>query len=154
MKKSRISLWLIIVAVALTGIALYVLAPENADDFPHPLNGLLRELHGVSAMLGVFMFGYLFADHVQKKLQRKKHHWDGYVHLALWVVVVASGLLLYYPQEPLEFLNMASIHWYAGLALSIIFPLHFWRKKMIRQFRIKQVPQQVPQQLPQQASRE
>ncbi len=128
MKKSRINLWLIWAAVAATGIALYWLAPINEDDFPHPLNGLFRELHGASAMLAVFFFGYMFADHVQKKMHKKKHYWDGYVHLTIWSLLTLSGLLLYYPQEFLESWNVASIHWYAGLGLSVVFPLHFMRK--------------------------
>jgi hypothetical protein len=134
MKKSRICLWIILLATAITGIALYLLAPASADDFPHPLNGLFRELHGVSAMLGVFIFGYLFADHVQKKLHKKKHHWDGYLHLILWCVLVISGLLLYYPQDALEQLNISKIHWYAGVVLCVLFPLHFWRKVIIKKF--------------------
>lgn len=134
MKKSRISLWLILLATAITGIALYLLAPASADDFPHPLNGLFRELHGLSAMLGVFIFGYLFADHVQKKIHKKKYHWDGYLHLGLWCTLVASGLLLYYPQEALESFGIADIHWYAGVALCVLFPLHFWRKAISKKF--------------------
>lgn len=137
MKKSRISLWLILLATAVTGIALYLLAPASADDFPHPLNGLLRELHGLSAMLSVFIFGYLFADHIQKKLHKKKHHLDGYLHLGLWCALVVSGLLLYYPQDTLEFLNVSSIHWYAGIFLCGLFPLHYWRKAISRKFRPK-----------------
>lgn len=140
MKKSRISLWIILLATALTGVALYLLAPASADDFPHPLNGLFRELHGLSAMLGVFIFGYLFADHVQKKLHKKKHHWDGYVHLSLWCALVASGLLLYYPQDLLESFSVGAIHWYAGLALCILFPMHFWRKALIKKFQSPAAP--------------
>lgn len=132
MKKSRISVWIILLATALTGIALFWLAPVSQDDFPHPLNGLFRELHGASAMCAVFMFGYLFADHVQKKLQKKKHHWDGYLHLTLWSLLFVSGLLLYYPQDSLELLDIPDIHWYLGLALCILFPLHFWRKALIK----------------------
>lgn len=128
MKKSRIGLWLALLTTATTGIALYALMPANADDFPHPLNGLLRELHGLSAMFGVFIFGYLFADHVQKKLHKKKHRWDGYLHLGLWCMLVASGLLLYYPQDALEIVNVPYIHWYTGLALCIVLPLHALRK--------------------------
>ncbi len=139
MKKSRISLWFILLATAITGVALYLLAPASADDFPHPLNGLFRELHGLSAMLGVFMFGYLFADHVQKKLHKKKRHWDGYLHLSLWFVLVASGLLLYYPQDNLEFLDIIRIHWYAGIFLCGLFPLHYWRKAISRKFHFTRV---------------
>lgn len=135
MKKSRISLWLIVLAVAISGIALYLLAPASEDDFPHPLNGLFRELHGVSAMLGVFIFGYFFADHVQKKLPKKKRHWDGYAHLSLWALLIISGLLLYYPQDLRGTLNIPSIHWWLGAALCLLFPLHFWRKAITRIFK-------------------
>jgi len=128
MKKSRISLWLILLAIAVTGIALYFMAPTNEDDFPHPLNGLFRELHGVSTMLGVFIFGYLFADHVQKKLARKKYRWDGYLHLCLWILLISTGLLLYYPQDLPASINIPEVHWYAGIMLCLLFPLHFWRK--------------------------
>lgn len=139
MKKSRISLWIILLATALTGVALYLLAPASADDFPHPLNGLFRELHGLSAMLGVFIFGYLFADHVQKKIHKKKHHWDGYVHLSLWSALVASGLLLYYPQDLLESFSVGDIHWYAGIVLCVLFPLHVWRKAIIKKFQSRRL---------------
>ncbi|HEY8941208.1 MAG TPA: hypothetical protein VIM59_13495 [Cellvibrio sp.] len=132
MKKSRIGIWIILLATAITGVALFWLAPASEDDFPHPLNGLFRELHGASAMLAVFMFGYLFADHVQKKLHKKKHHWDGYLHLVLWSLLVISGLLLYYPQDSLQLLNVSIVHWYLGLGLCALFPLHFWRKAIIK----------------------
>lgn len=145
MKKSRASLWLIVFAVAITGIALFFIAPANEDDFPHPLNGLFRELHGVSAMFSVFIFGYLFADHVQKKLPKKKRHWDGYVHLSLWTILILTGLLLYYPQDLLEALSVASIHWWLGIALCLVFPLHFWRKTIITFFKPR-APKYPPQQ--------
>ncbi len=135
MKKSRICLWVILFAIIATGIALDTMAPLNEDDFPHPLNGLFRELHGVSAMLGVFIFGYFFADHAQKKIHKRKHHWDGYLHMGLWCVLIGSGLLLYYPQDALAFLNVARIHWYSGIALAVLFPLHFWRKTISKKIR-------------------
>lgn len=79
-------------------------------------------------MLAVFLLGYMVADHVQKKLHKKKHYWDGYLHLSIWSLLVISGLLLYYPQDSLSLLDMDSIHWYAGLGLSLVFPLHVMRK--------------------------
>lgn len=132
MKKSRVFLWLILVAIGGTGVVLFFIAPANPDDLPHPLNGLLRELHGVASVLAIFIFGYFFAAHVQAKLA--KHGlfttgqvWDGYIHLTVWVVLIVSGLLLYYPHA--LGVNVGLVHWYAGLVLIIIFPIHFWRKK-------------------------
>lgn len=145
MKKSRVWLWLLLIAVSATGIALHFMAPAAEDELPHPLNGLFRSLHGAASMLAVFMFGYLFSDHVQKKLAKYKyqwrtHVWDGYCHLAVWVLLIVSGLLLYYPQEILTAvgINIVSVHWYVGLLLIGLFPLHFWRKAMKRYYSRKQ----------------
>ena len=136
MKKSRIALWLILIVLAATGILLNWLAPASLDDFPHPLSGLVRELHGLGAALGLMIFGYMLAEHVQKKLAKHHHYWDGYLHLLLWVALIISGLLLYYPQEVLAEagLNVPLIHWYAGLVICALFPLHFWRKSIKRRW--------------------
>lgn len=135
MKKSRLLLWFIVLAVGITGVALYFMAPANEEELPHPLNGLFRELHGFASALAIFIFGYLFADHVQKKLAKYKHQWqahlwDGYLHLSVWLLLIVSGLLLYYPQDFLSTIgiNVPLIHWYVGLILMGLFPLHFWRK--------------------------
>jgi uncharacterized membrane protein len=139
MKKSRTFLWLVVVAISITGIALYLMAPANDDELPHPLNGLLRELHGVASALAIFIFGYFFSDHVKRKLAKHARHWtwkiiDGYCHLAIWVLLILSGLLLYYPQEIVTNIGVSirAAHWYAGLALIGLFPMHFWRKKFLR----------------------
>jgi nitrate reductase gamma subunit len=136
MKKSRITLWLILLALVATGVILRWMAPATEDDFPHRLSGLLRELHGLSAALGLMIFGYMLAEHVQKKLAKHKRAWDGYAHLGLWILLIASGLLLYYPQEFFEALglNIPALHWYAGLILGVLFPLHFWRKALRRRW--------------------
>jgi hypothetical protein len=132
MKKSRVLLWLILLAIGLTGVVLYLIAPAAPDDLPHRLNGLLRELHGVAAALATFIFGYFFAVHIQAKLvkhglYRTRQVWDGYIHLTVWVLLLVSGILLYYPHE--VGVNVSLVHWYAGLLLIVIFPIHFWRKK-------------------------
>lgn len=134
MKKSRINLAISLSLLALSGIALYVLAPTD-EGLPHPYNGLLREIHGAGAVVGLIMFGYLFADHVKKKLIKyrkiKTHRpWDGYVHLWLWIFLIITGWLLYYPQEAWLGAGtaVASAHWYAGVFLMVLFPLHTGRK--------------------------
>lgn len=134
MKKSRVILWVVTGALSLTGIALHFMAPATYGDLPHPLSGLFRELHGVAAALAIFMLGYMFADHAQNKILKRSRQWarqiwDGYLHLSTWLLLLITGLLLYYPQPLLEDWQMAGIHWYLGLLLSILFPLHFWRKK-------------------------
>ncbi|MES2823820.1 MAG: hypothetical protein V4732_09480 [Pseudomonadota bacterium] len=139
MKKSRVLLWLVVIAICITGVALYFMAPPSEDELPHRLNGLFRELHGVASAVAIFIFGYLFADHVQKKLAKYKyrwnvHVWDGYLHLTVWVLLIMSGFLLYYPQDSLSAMgiSIAQVHWYAGLTLIGLFPLHFWHKAISR----------------------
>jgi membrane protease YdiL (CAAX protease family) len=133
MKKSRISLLMSVAVLAVTGVALaYCAAGE--DGLPHPLNGLLREIHGLGAFLGMIMFGYFFAEHVKKKLARYRRAragrpWDGYLHLWLWLGLVATGLLLYYPQDVglQSPISVASLHWYMGVILLGLFPVHIGR---------------------------
>jgi len=136
MKKSHALLWLCVLAISITGVALHFMAPASDDEFPHPLSGLFRELHGVSMALGLVIFGYMLSDHVQKKIAKRKHHWDGYLHLGLWILLIASGLLLYYPQDSLEALglNMPLWHWYVGVGLLLLFPAHVWRKALKRRY--------------------
>jgi len=135
-KLSRLLLVLCLCLLSITGIALYALAPANPDDFPHPLNGLLRELHGASMAASLIMFGFMLSDHVQKKMAKHHHHWDGYLHLFAWIILIVSGLLLYYPQDILEtiHLNIPLTHWYSGISLLTIFPLHISRKYVKRRY--------------------
>jgi hypothetical protein len=140
MKKSRLFLWIIVVALSGTGIALHFLT-GNAEELPHPLSGLFRSLHGVVSAAALFMFGYFFSDHIQKKRIKYKHKWhshlwDAYFHFTVWILLITTGLLLYYPPAVLEELNvnMGSIHWYLGLILSGLFPFHFWRKSITRYY--------------------
>jgi len=139
MKKSRVFLWAFVASLSITGIALHFMAPATDGDLPHPLSGLLRELHGTAAALAIFMLGYMFASHIQQKLGERSQRWvrqiwDGYLHLATWLLLVITGLLLYYPQSAVEAmgLSISAIHWYCGLLLTGLFPLHFWRKNLRR----------------------
>lgn len=139
MKKSRVILWIILIAISISGVALHLITPASADDLPHPLNGAFRMIHGVASALGLFIFGYFFADHVQKKFakyhyQWRSHLWDGYCHLLVWVLLIVTGLLLYYPPEKITAagVNIIAIHWYLGLLLIGLFPFHFWRKSIKR----------------------
>lgn len=140
MKKSRIFLWAMVVALSGSGIALYFLT-GTADELPHPLNGLFRSLHGIVSAFSIFIFGYFFSDHVQKKWIKYKSRlranlWDAYCHFSVWVLLIVTGLLLYYPPAILDEMNInvGSIHWYLGLILSGLFPLHFWRKSITRYY--------------------
>lgn len=135
MKLSRLFLWLVFLLLSITGVALLWLTP-GPDEFPHPLNGVLRELHGLGMMLGLMLLGYMISDHVQKKLTRRHRPWDGYAHLCIWGLVILSGFLLYYPQDFIESLDvsMAQWHGYLGLALIALAPLHATRKLLKRYY--------------------
>ncbi|RYY75462.1 MAG: hypothetical protein EOO52_08675 [Gammaproteobacteria bacterium] len=139
MKKSRLLLWIVLVALSVTGIALHIISPTNADDLPHPFSGLFRSLHGAISAVSLCMFGYFFSDHVQKKLAKFKYHWrthlwDAYVHLTVWILLIISGLLLYYPQDVFDGTMVINLHWYSGVVLAALFPLHFWRKSIKRYY--------------------
>lgn len=111
----------------MTGIALVILAPALPDDLPHPFAGALRQGHGAFATLGILLFGFMLADHARKKLKTHKYSADGLLHLALWTLLIISGYLLYYP---LPWMDMLEVHWWLGIALIAILPLHIARRKL------------------------
>ena len=125
MKWSRLLLWFIVTGLAITGVSLYLLQPAQQWDLPDPLNGPLRMLHGWLALFALISFGTFLSDHVSKKWRKVMQYPDGLAHLVCWVMLILTAGLLYYPLEfwP-EQLSVARLHWYSGVSLMVVLPLH------------------------------
>lgn len=111
--------------LSLTGIGLYLTLPASLDDFPHPLQGEFRIWHGFFVFLSLISIGQIYQEHIRKQLKKWQKYPDGLAHLALWLIIIWSGFLLYYPPLWLdELINMSSVHWYSSLGLLVMLPAH------------------------------
>jgi hypothetical protein len=126
---------LVFLGIFVSGGVLWYLLPGSDDELPHRLSGVFRQWHGAFAILSTLFIGYMLADHILPKMRRSLH-WDGVLHLVVWGVLIASGYLLYYPQEIISAaINVSVLHWAIGLGLGAVFPLHVSRKIFVRYLR-------------------
>ncbi|MFC3031697.1 hypothetical protein ACFOEE_04090 [Pseudoalteromonas fenneropenaei] len=130
MKRGKFLIWLVFVGCMLSGIALYLTQPATMNDFPHPLHGEFRFWHGLFVFLSLVSFGQTYNEHIRKQIKKWRSTPDGALHLVLWLLLMSSGLLLYYPPMWLtDIVSIASLHWYFGLLLGLILPLHILRHR-------------------------
>jgi hypothetical protein len=138
MKWSRILLSMVFIGLVSTGIALYIIAPDDEWAMPHELNGPLRTAHGWLMLLSLLVVGTFLSEHVVKKWRKVSKHPDGLLHLLTWFALIISGGFLYYPLASWpQTLPMKSIHWYCGVVLISVFILHVGRY-YLSQYRNKQ----------------
>lgn len=125
MKHGKKLLGLVFFGLIISGVGLYWSLPASPDDFPHPLNGAFRQWHGLFTFLSLLCIGQVWADHLRKQLKNWRRHLDGVMHLALWLSLIITGYLLYFPSDTLTaWLNIGQLHWYLALALVVMLPLH------------------------------
>lgn len=125
MKRGRKLLWGVFSGLVISGVGLYWCLPASIDDFPHPLNGVFRQWHGVFAFASLISIGQIWAEHIRKQINKWRRYPDGALHLLIWGGLIVSSYWLYYPPMALnEWLNIGQIHWWLGVALILMLPLH------------------------------
>jgi hypothetical protein len=89
----------------LTGLAwltLHYSVGAGAGELPHPLEAWCLRLHGLAAMVGVFVLGALAAAHIpqgwrlSRRWQLARQQRTGLLLCTLAALLVLSGWLLYY----------------------------------------------------------
>lgn len=115
----------------LSGMAWLVLhlAFEPRNEFgplPHPWEATLMRLHGVLAVGGVFLLGWLGAGHVLERWRRSRNRFSGWTLLACAVLLVLSGYALYYSVGALH-AGSAWVHEWLGAAVIIVALAHWQR---------------------------
>jgi hypothetical protein len=80
-------------------------------------------LHGIAAAFTLMAFGAVMPFHIKAGLKAKKNLISGISQLAILVILVITGLLLYYgPEESHEFSELT--HWVLGLIFFGLFVFH------------------------------
>jgi hypothetical protein len=93
---------------------------------PHPLEHWWLMAHGAMAFASLWLMGYLWATHIVRRWRLRRHRKTGGTLFATMMVLIVSGLLLYYPPSD-DWHNVTAIlHWVIGLAMPMALTAHWW----------------------------
>ncbi len=114
-----------------SGIAWLVLhlgfEPRNEfGTLPHPWEAMLMRVHGLVAVAGVFLLGWLGAGHVLERWRRSRNRTSGWVLMGCAVLLIFSGYALYYSVGRLH-TGSAWLHEWLGAATLIVALAHWLR---------------------------
>jgi len=129
----RVSVYALCALLWGSGVAWLVLhlAFQGHNEFgalPNPWEAPLLRVHGLLAVGGVFLLGWLAAAHVGARWSALRNRNSGLFLLVTAAVLVASGYALYYSTGALH-QGAALVHEWLG-ALAILAALaHWWRRR-------------------------
>src|SRR5262249_47266381 len=123
----------LLTALWLTGvlwIVLHYAFPGRSDFGPAPnaWEPPMLRIHGIVAVVGVFLLGFLTARHVAETWRRPRNRISGYALVAACAVLALSGYALYYVTFDSAHLVVAKIHEVVGAA-GILAALSHWLQK-------------------------
>jgi hypothetical protein len=92
---------------------------------PHPLERWWLATHGAMAFASLWLMGFLWATHIVRRWKLRRHRKTGGTLFVIMVVLIVSGLLLYYlPSDELRS-PTAMVHWVIGLAMPLALMAHW-----------------------------
>jgi hypothetical protein len=99
---------------------------------PHAFEAWSLRLHGAAAFAALWLGGLLWIVHVRAGLALPKRRVSGIVLIVLFVVLGASGYLLYYASD--DYLRDCTrlLHWIVGVLLIVPFLMHSLRARRQR----------------------
>ena len=118
----RLLTWFSLALCALSGSA-YLIGHECNVLIQQLGNHSILVVHGVSAALVIFILGAVATVHIKAGLVARKSLISGFTQLVALVLLVATGLLLYYGSEEIREPTILS-HWIFGLIFAPIFVFH------------------------------
>jgi hypothetical protein len=99
----------------------------TATDFgpaPNPWEPVLLRIHGWMAVCGVFLFGWITANHISDRWRKSPNRVSGFSLAGLVVILTASGYALYYTTDRLHDVA-GTLHEVMG-AVAIAFAFAHW----------------------------
>jgi hypothetical protein len=118
----RLLTWWGLAVCTLSGCA-YLLGHEFGVLAQSIGNHSVLVVHGVSAAGVIFIVGTVATVHIQAGLVAKKSLFSGFFQLFVLVLLITTGLLLYYGTEEIRDLAVF-IHWTFGLSVMPVFVFH------------------------------
>lgn len=92
---------------------------------PNPTEPVLLRIHGWVAVGGVFLFGWITANHISDRWRRSPNRISGFSLAGFVVLLTVSGYALYYTTDPLHDVAAAT-HEVLGAAAIVIALVHWW----------------------------
>ena len=135
-RKERAVIYSVCGLLWVTGMAWLVLHYEfqghnEFGDLPNPAEPGLMRLHGLVAVAGVFLFGWLSAAHVRPRWSIGRNRTSGLVLAGCALVLVVSGYALYYTTAGVH--TLASVlHQGLGIVALVAALTHWLRNRTVR----------------------
>jgi len=98
---------------------------------PNPWEPMILHMHGWVAMCGVFLLGWITAEHISDRWRRSRNRFTGFSLAGFALVLTLSGYALYYTTDHLHDVA-ATTHEALGVAAVIIALLHWKRSSSNR----------------------
>jgi hypothetical protein len=129
-RRQRFWIFSILGVLWLTGIAWLLLDQfyTRHGEFgitPHPLQGPLLLLHGIVAILSMYMFGWIVARHVSRWWAVRRRRFSGSVFTVFLTLLSVSGFALFFLVDDASQHVAALIHDLLGLAAAA-FAIQHW----------------------------
>jgi hypothetical protein len=116
-----LSLYVVSVVCATSGV-LYLLGHEFSISVVNFENHSILTAHGFSAYFFVMLFGSVMPNHIKAGWKNKRNIVLGSIMTAVIVILLITGLFLYYGDEIRD--AALWVHWVLGGSLVVLFPLH------------------------------
>ncbi len=130
-KRERIVYYTVFLILFLSGVIWLVLhyLCNSVGEFgimSHPLESKMLCIHGFAAFGFAFIFGNIWAMHVKFGIQKKykKNFKSGIINAFLVIILMITGLLLYYTGSDMLRPTASTLHWICGILLFIVIVLH------------------------------
>ena len=130
-RRQRLWIYLIVGMLWLSGTVWFLLDQYCAKhgEFgvtPHPLEAPVLLLHGVLAVLSMYLFGWVMARHVTRWWSARRRRWSGGVLTGFLALLSVSGFALFFLVDDASQHVAAIIHDVLGLAAAIIGIQHWF----------------------------
>jgi O-antigen/teichoic acid export membrane protein len=93
---------------------------------PHPLEHPVLVAHGCIAALMIWCFGLIFVMHIKRGWYRKLNRITGASVSAMALILLLTGLGLYYLGDETVRANAGLAHWLVGLVAGLSLPAHIY----------------------------
>jgi len=100
--------------------------PGPFGPLPHPAEALLLRIHGLTAVAGVFLLGWVASAHLMERWGIPHNRRSGIVLAASGALLVLSGYALYYSTGALH-QAAAGVHEALGVAVLLAAVTHWWK---------------------------